>query len=299
MMPSNDSLAPRAASRIRPLGAYALELCIIGILYFLMAKGGLALASINPSATPIWPATGLALAAVLIKGYRVWPAILLGAFAANLITAGSAVSSIPIAVGNTLEGVIGGWLINRWCFGCEVFATPGAVARFALISMLPTALSATIGVSSLVFAGLADPPSFGSIWLTWWLGDLAGALVVTPVIVLWVAAVNVRFDAQEVTGSLFLFAGTCVIGVIAFSPLIEQSARRAPLGFLAILPLLWAALRRNQRDTASVTFILSGFAVWATVAGSGPFAQETLNDSFLLLLMFMIRHGGSQSCAER
>jgi PAS domain S-box-containing protein len=184
--------------------------------------------------------------------------------------------------------VVGGWLISRWCFGCEVFATPGAVARFSLISMLPTALSATIGVSTLVLAGLADPPSFGSIWLTWWLGDLAGALVITPVIVLWMATGNLRFEAQELTGSLLLFAGTCVLGVIAFSPLIEESARRAPLGFLAILPLLWAALRRNQRDTATVTFILSGFAVWATVADSGPFAQGTLNDSFLLLLMFMI-----------
>jgi PAS domain S-box-containing protein len=79
-----------------------------------------------------------------------------------------------------------------------------------------------------------------------------------------------------------------VIGIIAFSPLIEPSARRAPLGFLAVLPLLWAALRRNQRDTATVALILSGFAVWATVAGTGPFAQVTLNDSFLLLLMFMI-----------
>src|SRR5829696_2089143 len=166
---SDDALTSRAGSRIGAPAAYALELCLFGVIYFLVAKGGLALASINPSATPIWPATGLALAAVLIKGYRVWPAILLGAFAANLITAGSAVSSIPIAIGNTLEGVIGGWLINRWCFGCEVFATPGAVARFSLISMLPTALSATIGASTLVFAGLADPPSFGSIWLTWWL----------------------------------------------------------------------------------------------------------------------------------
>ena len=34
----------------------------------------------------------------------------------------------------------------------------------------------------------------------------------------------------------------------------------APPGFLAVLPLLWAALRRGQRDTATVALILSAFA---------------------------------------
>src|SRR5205085_11446014 len=51
-----------------PIGgalAYAVELCLIGIVYFLLATFGLALSSINPSATPIWPPSGFALAAVL------------------------------------------------------------------------------------------------------------------------------------------------------------------------------------------------------------------------------------------
>jgi PAS domain S-box-containing protein len=70
--------------------------------------------------------------------------------------------------------------------------------------------------------------------------------------------------------------------------LIEQTAKRSPLGFLAILPLLWSALRRGQRDTATVALMLTVFAVWGTLSGSGPFGRETLNESFLLLLMFMI-----------
>ena len=57
--------------------------------YFALAKAGLALASLNPSASPIWPATGFALAAVLLRGYRIAPAIFLGAFMANAATAES------------------------------------------------------------------------------------------------------------------------------------------------------------------------------------------------------------------
>jgi PAS domain S-box-containing protein len=282
----DDVAAPQAGSRFRGMGAYALELVVIGALYFALAKAGLSLASINPSATPIWPPSGLALAAVLLRGYRIAPAILLAAFAANATTAGSLATSAAIGAGNMLEGLAGAWLINRWSGGRDTFATPAGVVRFSLISFLPTALSATIGVGSLTLAGFAEWPNFGSIWLTWWLGDLAGALLVTPVIVLW--AGNTSFRRQDLIDSLALYAGTCAIGFIAFSPLIEHTAHRAPLAFLAILPLLWSALRASQRDTAAVALILSGFAIWTTLSGGGLFARESINESFLLVLMFVI-----------
>ena len=61
-----------------------------------------------------------------------------------------------------------------------------------------------------------------------------------------------------------------------------------PLGFLAILPLVWAALRRGPRETATVGLILTGFAIWGTTEHAGPFGQIGLNESFVLLLTFMI-----------
>src|SRR5215204_6740122 len=158
---SDDALTSRAGSRMGAPAAYALELCLFGVIYFLVAKGGLALASINPSATPIWPATGLALAAVLIRGYRLWPAILLGASAANVITAGSVVTSMAIAFGNVLEGVAGAWLINRWSFGRDSFASPAGIARFCILCVLPTALSATIGWRASRLRALPNGPASG------------------------------------------------------------------------------------------------------------------------------------------
>src|SRR5262249_42103384 len=160
-------------------------------------------------------------------------------------------------------------------------------ARFSLLSLIPTALSATVGVTSLARAGFADGSQFGSIWLTWWLGDLGGALVITPVIVLWAATMREELRWPVLADSVLISAAACMVGAIAFSPLIEHTAQRAPLGFLAVLPLLWSALRHHQRDTATVALILSGFAVWGTIAGVGPFSGGTLNESFLLLLMFI------------
>jgi integral membrane sensor domain MASE1 len=65
----------------------ATEIGLITILYFALAKASLAFASINPSATPVWPPTGLALGLTLVRGYRVVPAIFVGAFTVNLTIA--------------------------------------------------------------------------------------------------------------------------------------------------------------------------------------------------------------------
>jgi signal transduction histidine kinase len=269
--------------------SYALELLATGLAYFVFAKVGLALASIHPNASPIWPPTGLALAVVMLRGYRVWPAIFLAAWLANATTAGSVYTVSAIALGNTLESLVGGWLISRWSHGPRTFDTPAGVARFALIALLAaTPISATFGVGSLALAASADPVRIASTWLTWWLGDLAGALVITPAIVLWARSGFPSGPRRQLLESGAVIAAAAAVGLLAFSPLIEQTPNRDPLGFLAVLPLMWAALRCGQRDTATVALLLSGFAIWGAMAGEGPFARETLNDSLLLLIMYMI-----------
>jgi integral membrane sensor domain MASE1 len=62
-------------------------------------------------------------AAVLLLGYRIWPAIFVAALIANAITAGSIFTSVAIATGNTLESVVGAYLINRWSDGVRTFDT--------------------------------------------------------------------------------------------------------------------------------------------------------------------------------
>src|SRR6516225_904671 len=62
---------------------YALELFVVGAVYFALAKLDLALAVIHPSAIPIAPAPGFALAAVLLRGARIWPAFFAASLAAQ------------------------------------------------------------------------------------------------------------------------------------------------------------------------------------------------------------------------
>src|SRR6476619_6876449 len=278
---SNGREPPRAHSD-------AVRLILVGLAYFTLAYLGLRLASVNPSATPIWAPTGLAISAVLLWGHRITPAVFIAAFLINQLTAGSIFTSIAIAGGNTLEAVTAGYLVRHWAEGEQVFDTPTGVAKFTLISLAATMVSATIGVSSLTLAGYAEVSSFISVWLTWVLGDLAGALVVTPVVVLWAKSDPASLRPPQITRTGLTYLAAIAVGAIAFSPMLQQTPLHDAVIFVVILPLLWASLRQGPRDTATVALIISAFAVWCTAMQCGPFARPTLNDSFIVSLSFMI-----------
>jgi signal transduction histidine kinase len=156
---------------------------------------------------------------------------------------------------------------------------------------MATPISATVGITSLTVAGYAEWANFSNIWLTWWLGDTIGALVVTPLVVLWALSDARAFSRGELTKSAGVAALAAIVGFVAFNPNHQIVANPGALSFLAVLPLLWAALRRGPRDTAVASFILAGFSIWGTFSGLGALAAASLNDALLLVLVFLISVG--------
>src|SRR5205814_8080976 len=153
------------------------RLSILGgltVVYFLAGKLGLRLAFVHASASPVWPPAGIALAALLLFGHGVWPAIFLGAFLVNMTTFGNVATSLVIGTGNTLEAVCGAWLVNRFANGICVFDRAQDVFKFAFAAVTSTAVSPSIGLTSLALAGYEDWRTYAPIWTTWWLGDACG-----------------------------------------------------------------------------------------------------------------------------
>src|SRR6266516_3445262 len=256
---------------------------ILAIIYFVAGKLGLMLASLHASASPVWPPAGIALAALLLLGYRAWPAIFIGAFLANVTTAGNVATSFAIATGNTLEALAGAWLVNRFAGGTNVFDRPQGVFKFALAAGISTIISPAFGVTSLGVAGFADWANYGAISLTWWLGDATGDLVFTPLVLLWSVASKRRWNKKEAAevGALFLLL--VLLSGVVFGGWLAVSARNYPIAFICGPIVIWTAFRFTQRETAAGIFILSAIAVWGTLHGFGPFVRETENQSLLAL----------------
>src|SRR5713226_3065588 len=230
--------------------------------YILAGKLSLRLASVHPSATPVWPPTGIAIAALLTLGSGFWPAVFAGVLVVNLTTAGSVLTSLGIAAGNTLEAVVACYLVTRFANGRRVFETTWDILRFALYAgILSTAVAATIGVTSLAAGGFASWNHYGLIWRTWWLGDASGALVFTPFLLLWTERPRVKWSRRQYLEAGALFCSTLLTAGIIFGPFFHAQIRSDPWTFLCTPLLVWAAFRFGQREASVIICLLCLLAV--------------------------------------
>ncbi len=288
---SSELLAALKVRRDRSTLENTLLLLAWAAVYFLAGKLGLKLASVNASASAVWPGTGIALAAFLLLGYRIWPAILAAAFLVNITTTPAVLVSLGIAIGNTLEGLLGAYLVIRFAGGRNAFERAETIFRFALLAgMCSTMVSATFGVTSICLAGFARWVDYGTVWLTWWLGDAVGALVVAPLILLWSGRPQWRTGRPwtwgQVSDGASLLLCVFISGMLVFGGLFPPPIRNYPLAFLCIPFLIWPAFRVGPRGAATAVFLLSGIAIWGTLHGFGPFVKETQNVSLLLVQAF-------------
>jgi signal transduction histidine kinase/CheY-like chemotaxis protein len=256
---------------------------VLTVVYFIAGKFSLKLAFLHASASPVWPAAGIAVAALLLFGYRLWPGIFVGAFLVNAATFGNLATSFSIATGNTLDALCCAWLVNRFANSTQVFDRAQDVFKFALAVVISALISPTFGVTSLALGGFADWANYGSVWLTWWLGDITGALVVAPLIILWSMPSTRRWDRHEVVEVTLLFILLAVLGEAVFGGWFPISARNYPISFVCGPLVIWTAFRFTQRETATALFILSVLAIWGTLRDFGPFVMDTQNHSLLIL----------------
>ncbi|HSD51107.1 MAG TPA: MASE1 domain-containing protein [Candidatus Methylomirabilis sp.] len=265
----------------------------LAVVYFGTAKLALALAIPPGNATPVWPPSGIALAAVLLFGHRLWPGIWLGATLVNATTNVTLVTAASIGVGNTLEALVEAYLLRRFVGSRDPFHRGRDVFVFGVLAGgLSCAIAATVGVTSLWLAGLMPWEAYAPNWWTWWLGDLGGLIVVTPLVLTWWHEPGVRWTRSQLGEGLVLLALVLAISLATFGGGLNVHASHF-LPYLVMLFLGWTAFRFGPRETATAITAAVGIAIWGTIRGVGPFQGETLNESLLLLQAFVVLVGAT------
>jgi serine phosphatase RsbU (regulator of sigma subunit)/integral membrane sensor domain MASE1/anti-sigma regulatory factor (Ser/Thr protein kinase) len=260
---------------------YAAKLAVVAGAYYGSAKLGLSLAFMTGSVTAVWPPTGIALAALVLWGYRIWPGVALGAFLANAWTEVPLYAVLGITTGNTLEALAGAYLLRRFAdFRPSLERVRDVIALVVLAGAVSTTISATFGVTSLLMADEISGGEFGSVWRTWWLGDLGGDLIVAPALL--VAATSWPFNRAP--GRLLEAIGLLAV-VVGVSLLVFSTS--TTLIYLIFPPLIWAALRFWQPGAAATSLIVAGVAIPFAEADAGPFAGHPPDERLLLAQTFV------------
>ena len=264
------------------------SLLLLAAVYFVTAKLGFLLAIVHASATAVWPPTGIALAGLLLLGYGAWPGVAIGAFVANITTSGSVATCLGVAAGNTLEALVGAYLVRRFANGRAAFERAMDTFRFVLLAgVVSTAISATFGVTSLALGGDARWSNFGPIWLTWWLGDMGGALVVAPVLLLWAGDRSTRWSRGKVVEAAIVLVLLLAVGQGVFGWLVPDVPPAQPLKFLCLPLLAWVAYRFDPRSAATALLLLAAIAVSGTLRSELAARPGELNRSLGLLQIYL------------
>jgi signal transduction histidine kinase len=263
---------------------------LLAAVYFAASQLGLSMAEVHTSVSPVWPPTGIAIAALLMGGAGLWPGVFVGALVANLLTDVAPHAAAGIAVGNTLEALTAVFLVRRFIDGRDLLGSARNVIRFVLLAgFASTAVSATVGTLVLCASGEVGWDRLFPLWLTWWLGDASGAIVVAPLLL----AYGTRRGPDESPAQGWgvrlaaLLAIETVVGLVLFTGWTAAGTSHYPIQFLTLPPLLWAALELGPRGVTAATTLLASIAIAGTVNGFGPFARPSANESLLLLQGFV------------
>ncbi|HEY7063988.1 MAG TPA: MASE1 domain-containing protein [Chloroflexota bacterium] len=273
----------QSPSRLRWLGGVTL----LAALYFGAAKLGLSLAFEQANVSPVWPPTGLALAVLLVWGPRYWPGIAVGAFLANASTEVSALTAAGIAVGNTLEALVGAYLLRRvHGFSADLRRLRDVLALVILAAGVSTVVSVTIGVGSLWLGGSIRAEAAPLLWRLWWLGDAMGDVVVAPLLLTWARAGVTLSPRRAIEGGALLVSLVAVTGLV-FGSATTVAIEYRSAAYLIFPWMIWAALRFGQRGVALAAAVASSVAIVGTLQGAGPFHLATPTASLIALQLYM------------
>ncbi len=249
----------------------------VALLYYGAGRAGLHLAYLHGTVAALWPPVGVGIAALVILGPGVWPGIVLGdLLLADFSTPWETI--VGQTVGNTLEVVVAAVLFRQLTQKRITLERVWDVLALIACAALGTLISAVFGAVSLRLGDVIKANEFGSVFRTWWLGDFTGALVFTPLILVWAVRKTWRMPAMQLAEAVLLLAVLIV--------LIEVPSQR-DVPYVVFPVLIWAALRFGPFGAATAVAITSSLTIWNTAHGSGPFVRASITHSVLASQLFV------------
>lgn len=276
---------------------YSLDLKIIfvALLYYLAARLGYFFAFENTTALPTWPPSGIAFALMILLGRQTWPGITIGSLIANIMAFWNnpelppqtiiIVSSL-IALCNTLEAVVGNYLVKHWIKSEYPFKSTKNTYRFLFVSLIMCLVGTGLGTCGLYINGVIGSSALLRTGFSWWVGNVVGILLFTPFILACAEKIVFRISSKKlVEVGIFLLTLISIYLLLQVDYLIPTLVRALP--FLILPFLLWLAFRFDLIVAITGILITSLISIYATILGKGPFNLADSYNSMLLLQIFI------------
>lgn len=263
------------------------SIALWALLYLVFGYVSLQLNNPVDRASYVWLPAGVAVAALILAGRRCWPALLgalfLGQLVLGLWWGDPLTTALVLAISSPLSFFLAAWIIRALSPRTQGLGFIGALAVGAVAG---AALSAVLGGGWLMHSeGLPAWPTL----LVWGAANVAGILIVTPVLTSW-ASFRARRSGGPQARDLRLgglaYAALVVSTLLIFDGRIAQQFSAALSFQLTYLPLVFAVLAAlvwGPRGGSLAVFTLAIMALYQSAQGDGPFGSQGIPSGDSLL----------------
>jgi signal transduction histidine kinase len=268
--------------RATRLGGVVWYLVTVGVVigaYYLAARFGLELLYPTGPVAAMWPPVGVGIAALYFYGLRLWPAIVIGDLLPGVADYSQPLGTVfGQTLGNTLAVVAAAALLRRLTHGRAGLERVVDVLALVACGVVAAGMSTLFGPPALYLGDVIDREQLADSMRQWFLSDVSGALVVTPILLAWAGSRVVRPSGR------FLLEGLAVLAVLIV--LVEVPAQR-DVPYVVFPALIWAALRLGPRGAAAAVFVVATLTVLNTAQNEGPFVRESITEQLLATQLFL------------
>lgn len=261
-----------------------LSLIILLPIHLYLAKIS-SIFSFSDGSAVIWPSAGIFLAAMLLLKSKVWLPIFISDWVANeTLYYHDLRISFPIAVIDTIEVIGVSLLILHFVKRAYPFGRVTTTLKYLFLLAPITALTGGLATLTLCLFSVNSWDVFWSVYRGWICGILTSEVVLTPFILCtWhsIQSKHWRLSVPQIVELGAIFGSLILIGLGAFAGV-------APIEYVLIFPLIWAAIRFGPREVTFLALIMSTIAIYQTLNGQGSFAQSSPALAAVLLQSFVV-----------
>lgn len=208
--------------------AQFLQLYLLpAVAYFLLAQLTVLLTAPPGEPSIIWPPAGLAIVVIMLLGKRAIPSLFTGMLAHQLYFwfAGNPETSLnlkillgsTISCGVLLQALVAVKLVNRYVGENDPLVDDKSILRFLLIvGPLSSLIACTTALFCFLAFDIVPLSDLGLIWLTWWLGDSIGAMIMSPLLLSLIKSSPVGQFNRRVSVGIPMLGLLLVIGLLFF-----------------------------------------------------------------------------------
>lgn len=282
---------PKAPSASTPSLGYELAQAVLLGLAWLTLWRLSALMEYAPHASIWFPPAGLSFAALLVIGLRALPVLLVCCIVATFWSGAmygieqtwqhTLLGGILFGVAHCIAYGFGAMTLRRLLQRTDTERLPFVIIAFLVLASVSALLAALLGVQALVASGTIARIGVAELWAPWWIGDMAGAVVLAPLFA-GVLAVSDRAFWGRLRARGILEPGTSTLAWLAKTGLVAAllsvvmlvtaqfpgSELLAFAVFFMIIPQMWIAYTEDALRVAGSLAIFSiVVALWVDVLG--------------------------------